>query len=174
MFGYRNFTLYCSLDAVDSKQDKTDLDEPDFHQRTSGKEYYHKEVLVFHIYSYMLSQTYKIVFFVEVQTSIQQTSPTNTGSPISVAVLESSIVSPQTSSLLLSSSRKSDNEGWLYILLLYVLLKYFLDLSPNTETDSLSKKKSPIMEDELSSLNIKEGNVGSPKKKLKYDDTGGH
>ena len=63
----------------------------------------------------MVSQTYKIVF-IESQTSVQQDSPTNIDLPIAEAVLESSIVSPQTSSLLLSSSRKSDSEGWLNIL----------------------------------------------------------
>ena len=39
--------------------------------------------------------------------------------------------------------------------------------------DSSSKKKLPVMEDKLSSMNIME-EVGSPEKKQKYDDTGNH
>jgi len=39
--------------------------------------------------------------------------------------------------------------------------------------DLLTKKKLPVMEDKLSSLNIME-EAGSPKKKQKYDDAGSH
>ena len=62
-------------------------------------------------------------------------------------------------------------------MILCILLKYFTDSSVDTSTenfDSLSKKKLPVMEDKLSSLNIEEEKVGSPKKKLKYDDAGGY
>ena len=116
---------YCPLDAVDSKEDKTD--EPDFHeeiQRTSGKECFYINLLHMFLYVKLLvfhtAMKYPLLAlllncFTELQTAIQQISPTKIDLPITEAVLESSIVSPQTSSLLLSSnvssSRKSDNEG---------------------------------------------------------------
>ena len=45
------------------------------------------------------------------QATIQETPPTSIDLPVTDAIPESSVVSPQNSSLLISSRRKSDIEG---------------------------------------------------------------
>ena len=119
-----------------------------------------------------------IAFTVELQDKVQHSPPpSGIDSTRTEAVLESSIVSPQTSSLLIPSSKRQSISEGTYILFydvtLCVLLEYFTDRSVN----SGNSMKLPVMEDELSSLNLassecQEEAVGSPKKKQKHDDAG--
>ena len=50
-----------------------------------------------------------LIFVIELPTAIQENLSTSL--PVTEAVLESSVASPQNSSLLISSSKKSDSEG---------------------------------------------------------------